>query len=78
MAEPSTALSRKHVTPVAAMRAVMAPHRVKLERTEAARSKFDGRLRRAFELLDTEMCEIWGPKEASTPENAPLSASDTA
>jgi hypothetical protein len=50
----------KKVTPTAAMRSLMAPYRDKLEKSDAARGTLEGRLRRAFDLFDTEMREVWG------------------
>jgi hypothetical protein len=55
----SEALTKK-VTPTAAFRAVMAPYRDKLERSDAERGKLEGRLRRSFDQFDAAMKEIWG------------------
>jgi len=59
MTDTTAALAKK-VTPTAAFRAVMAPYRDKLEKTDAARGKLEGRLRRAFDAFDAEMREVWG------------------
>jgi hypothetical protein len=66
----------KKVTPTAAFRAVMAPYRDKLEKSDASRGKLEGRLRRAFDLFDEEMREIWGNGDpeaaiAADPTNGP-------
>ena len=50
----------KKMTPSAAFRSISAPYRDKLERTDAARGKLEGRLRRSFEQFESEMREIWG------------------
>jgi hypothetical protein len=61
MSDPTipTMLAKK-VTPTQAFRSVMAPYRDKLERSDAARGKLEGRLRRAFDLFDEEMKTVWG------------------
>jgi hypothetical protein len=66
-----TEVLAKKTTPTAAFRAVMAPYRDKLERSDAARGKLEGRLRRAFDLFDAEMRETWGD-----PESAPTNGAD--
>jgi hypothetical protein len=50
----------KKMTPARAFRAITAPYRDKMERSDGARGKLEGRLRRAFDLYDEEMREIWG------------------
>jgi hypothetical protein len=59
----SEALTKK-ITPTAAFRAVMAPYRDKIERTDAARGKLEGRQRRVFEQFERDMKEIWGTDAA--------------
>jgi hypothetical protein len=60
----------KRTTPVAAMRALMGPYREKMERSDAARAKFEGRLRRDFDLYSEEMREIW--QDAGDLDTAPV------
>jgi hypothetical protein len=70
----SNALAKK-VTPTAAFRGIMAPYRDKLEQSDAARGKLEGRLRRAFDLFDAEMSEIWGA-ETVNGVSSPVSSPD--
>ena len=63
----------KKVTPTAAFRALTAPYRDKLERSDAARGKLEGRLRRAFDVFDEEMREIWTDMSAAAAEESSIS-----
>lgn len=72
-----TALT-KRTTPTAAFRALTAPYRDKLERSDATRGKLEGRLRRAFDLFDAEMREIWGESSETEPQAANGSETQTA
>ena len=67
----------KRTTPTAAFRALTAPYRDKLERSDAERGKLEGRLRRAFDLFDGAMREIWGDAEAGTAMNGESHGADS-
>jgi hypothetical protein len=61
----------KRLTPTRAFRAMLAPYREKLEQSDAARGQLEGRLRRAFDLFDQEMRDIWGAQADDTATTAP-------
>jgi hypothetical protein len=68
----------KKATPTAAWRALTAPYRDKVERSDAARGKLEGRLRRAFDLFDEEMREVWGAETATDEKHGDNGAVPTA